>query len=168
MNTIYTKLFFGVAALLLSCQPSNASGIEGKSKYFKVIKAVKSSQYPGVQGSPIARTVEVTVVVRKKGNFSIDTCWFMGMKEAVHVFRAGRKVFDGNVKKGDTLILVCQVYQTSWDPAITPEQDRLPGSATSPAPSGYTGDLVFRYNRCGKIRYFGIKKAESGPDIYAP
>ena len=164
MNKWFWILIFSV----MGCSNLSAQKAEEKSKYFKVIKAVRTTLYPGVQGSPIIMKVEIMLVARKKGHFLSDSFWYKGMRENVQIFRADKKIFDGNVKKGDTLILHCQVYKATWDANITPENDRIPGSPAAVAPLRYTGELLFRYNRCGKVQYFGVVKTEAGAEVFAP
>jgi hypothetical protein len=174
---------------LCSMAGLNAQKIRAKVSDFKLISAVYTVSYPGVQGSPVNRMAEVTVVVKKNG-VNFDSFWYLErtgatqwrMKKPTEMVQlqlndsampakvevsASDMQWGGAPKKGDTIVLVCQMQIETSD-AFTPPNDRIAGSPMAPMPGNYQGELVLRYKTGKKQRYFGVNKLQKGAEIYYP
>lgn len=174
---------------LCSMAGLNAQKIRAKVSDFKLLSAAYTVSYPGVQGSPVNRTAELVLVV-KKNNVNFDSFWYLErtgatqwrMKKPMETVQIELKdsgesrrvevaasdiMLGGSPKKGDTIVVVCQMQIETFD-SFTPPNDRIGGSPVARMPGNYQGELVLRYKSGTKQRYFGLNQLQKGTEIYYP
>lgn len=162
MNRIMLLVLFAAASALQGQQA------ETKARAFKLVSATSNVFYPGVQGSPITRRVELVLVAKRKGTLSFDSGWYAGQVEKAYWYNAEMQPIGKTaVKRGDTIRVSLVFYQTTWD-SMMPETDHIPGSLNAEKPVPFDGEFILRYDRNGCRKYFGIQKLTRGAEVYAP
>ncbi|MCC7298161.1 MAG: hypothetical protein IT244_07480 [Bacteroidia bacterium] len=138
-----------------------------KSGTFKVEDAVKTTQYPGVMGSPINTTVSFKLILKNCVRIQFDSFWMDGFTDAVSIRYANGGVWDGKPLKGDTLLMTLSYYKPTSQEGM-PRELTVAGSNEAAAPVAHKGGALFRYTLSGKKYYFSIKDIKQGESVYAP
>jgi hypothetical protein len=139
-----------------------------KNKVFRIVKTNERTFYPGVQGSPINTKVVLTLKMRKTTTLNADSFWMDDRSDKVEMYNTSWEPITGAVRKGDTVLIVCSLYLSTYDATLTPPNDRFEGSPVTPRPMQCIGRLLFRWRNGEAWNYACIPKTEKEESVYAP
>lgn len=135
---------------------------------FKVVSAVENKFYPGMPGSPINRTVVITLVMKRKTKLQMDSFWYDGYTDKVFLTNSKHQTLTDEANKGDTVYVTCSIFIPTQNPNFPPETSEQTGSKTGKTKLKHTGKLLFRYGFEKPQYYFSIKNIKQGTAVYAP
>lgn len=165
MNNRFSIVF--TLFLLLS---STACGqVLQKTKYFKIENGEKKVFYPGIMGAPINTTYTFKLIAKKSFHLGLDSFWADGMADKVQVAHSSGIVFNGNVLKGDTLLITCTWLKSTVQEGYVSEYQGLNSSPETKSVQEHKGKLLFRYklNRKNTL-FFSVKDIKEQEPVYAP
>jgi hypothetical protein len=139
-----------------------------KSATFDVVNAVKSTQFPGVMGSPIVTTLNFKIITKRCTRMSFDSFWMDGFADRVNVSYQNGDAWDGKPMKGDTLNVTLVYYRITKQEGYPRDETGLSNSTEEPPPLKHKGGALFRYSFGKEKFYFSIKNIKQGENIYAP
>ncbi|MBS3914154.1 MAG: hypothetical protein KG003_06620 [Bacteroidetes bacterium] len=160
------NLFLAILTLLFALRIQ--AQVYYKSATFDIIQAVKSTQFPGVMGSPIVTTVNFKMILKKCTRLSMDSFWMDGFSDRINISYANGEHWDSKPLKGDTLNISLVYYRLTTQEGYPQNELGINGSPQNAAPVKHSGEALFRYSMSGKQYYFSIKKIKQGENIYAP
>jgi hypothetical protein len=156
-----------VAALFLVLWNAK-SQVYYKSATFDVIEAVKSTQFPGVMGSPVVTTLNFKMVMKRCTRLQMDSFWLDGFADKVNVSFVNGEKWDGKPMKGDTLNVTLVYYRLTTQEGYPRDDLGLSNSTECAPPIKHKGGALFRYTFQGQKYYFSIKNIKQGENLYAP
>jgi hypothetical protein len=158
-----------LATMLLMCSAAFAGAqVYYKSATFDVINAVKSTQFPGVMGSPIVTTVNFKLIMKRCTRMRLDSFWMDGFVDKVNVSFQNGEAWDGKPMKGDTLNVTLVYYRITTQEGYPRDDIGLSNSTEAAPPVKHKGGALFRYSFGTEKYYFSIKNIKQGENIYAP